>query len=277
MEGDRDRSWMYNRLTQRRQLTRLFLEGLEEFVQFALAHTTNSSTSISCPCVKCRCLEFHNPGTVRIHLCRKGFMKDYECWKYHGEVQQTPSGYYRDSSNRNNLNQYEQLIMDTAGNLVASDEKLQHKSVQNKLNRSRMDEPSYNGGSIPISQHRRNVEVTGDVPSDMIDCVTFERTNSQESAVSGKCGINAKSLQLTESSEKLSQERATQTATDPASSQSDNENLFIQATRGFDKKGRAFKLGSSANQVKATKRSSNHIGVVSASKHELKRVKTLEQ
>ncbi|XP_061349348.1 uncharacterized protein LOC133294654 [Gastrolobium bilobum] len=36
MEDDHDRSWMYNRLTDRRQLTRAFLEGLETFIQFAL-------------------------------------------------------------------------------------------------------------------------------------------------------------------------------------------------------------------------------------------------
>ena len=33
----------------------------------------------------------------------------------HGEVRQTPSSYYGDSSHRDNLNQYEQLVMDVAG------------------------------------------------------------------------------------------------------------------------------------------------------------------
>ncbi|KAI9123886.1 hypothetical protein K1719_005186 [Acacia pycnantha] len=69
MEDNHDRSWMYNRLTDRRQLTQEFLAGLKEFNQFALAHSTNSSRAISCP----------------------------------------------DSSHRDNLNQYEQLVMDSAG------------------------------------------------------------------------------------------------------------------------------------------------------------------
>ena len=115
MEDDRDRSWMYNRLTERRQLTQVFLVGLEEFIKFALEHSTNSSRAINCPCVKCRCLRFQDLEKVKIHLCKKGFMKDYECWECHGEVRQTPSGYYGDSSHRDNLNQYEQLVMDAAG------------------------------------------------------------------------------------------------------------------------------------------------------------------
>jgi Transposase family tnp2/Domain of unknown function (DUF4218)/Transposase-associated domain len=115
MEGNPDRSWMYNRLTDRRQVTTAFFAGLEEFVQFALTNSNNSRREIRCPCAKCKCLRFTDADTVRIHLCQKGFIKDYECWECHGEVRQTPSGYYGDSSHRENLNQYEQLVMDAAG------------------------------------------------------------------------------------------------------------------------------------------------------------------
>ncbi|KAK4276051.1 hypothetical protein QN277_019043 [Acacia crassicarpa] len=117
MDGNHDRSWMYNRLTERRELTQVFLVGLQEFINFATAHSTNSSREIRCPCVKCRCIRFEDFEEVKIHLCKRGFMKDYECWEYHGEVRQTPtpSGYYGDSSHRDNLNLYEQLVMDAAG------------------------------------------------------------------------------------------------------------------------------------------------------------------
>ena len=59
-----------------------------------------------------------------------------------------------------------------------------------------------------------------------------------------------------------------QSATNPASSssQSDNEDLFIQAVGGFDKKGRVFGLGASASRVRASKRSSSDVGGVSAGK-----------
>ncbi|XP_061373828.1 uncharacterized protein LOC133316129 [Gastrolobium bilobum] len=42
-------------------------------------------------------------------------MEGYECWYHHGEIQHTPSGYYGESSQRKNHNEYEQLIMDAAG------------------------------------------------------------------------------------------------------------------------------------------------------------------
>ncbi|KAI9118811.1 hypothetical protein K1719_010256 [Acacia pycnantha] len=46
MEGNHDRSWMYNRLTNRRELTQVFLAGLENFIQFALVNSNNSSREI---------------------------------------------------------------------------------------------------------------------------------------------------------------------------------------------------------------------------------------
>ncbi|XP_061367419.1 uncharacterized protein LOC133310502 [Gastrolobium bilobum] len=118
MEDDHDRSWMYNRLTDRRQLTRAFLEGLETFIQFSLEQIGTSSDVIICPCVKCKCFKFQTPDQVREHLCRKGFMPDYECWHIHGEIRQAHAiqgGYYGETSQRNNLNEYEQLVMDAAG------------------------------------------------------------------------------------------------------------------------------------------------------------------
>ena len=79
MEANQDRSWMYNLLTDGRQLDQAFLAGLKEFIKFALAHSNNSSRTIRCPCAKCRCLRFKDPGKVKIHLCQNGFMEDYEC------------------------------------------------------------------------------------------------------------------------------------------------------------------------------------------------------
>ncbi|XP_061371827.1 uncharacterized protein LOC133314366 [Gastrolobium bilobum] len=118
MEDDHDKSWMYNRLTDRRQLTRAFMEGLETFIQFALEQIGTSSDVISCPCVKCKCFKFRTPDQVREHLCRWGFMPDYECWHIHGEIRQAHAirgGYYGETSQRHNLNEYEELVMDAAG------------------------------------------------------------------------------------------------------------------------------------------------------------------
>ncbi|KAI9081122.1 hypothetical protein K1719_036881 [Acacia pycnantha] len=70
MEGNHDRSWIYNRLTDRRELTQVFLEGLEKFIQFALANSNNSSRKIREICVselnveKLRHLEASMPITL---------------------------------------------------------------------------------------------------------------------------------------------------------------------------------------------------------------------
>ncbi|KAI9083341.1 hypothetical protein K1719_034707 [Acacia pycnantha] len=70
MEGNHDRSWMYNRLTDRRELTQAFLAGLEEFIQFALANSNNSSREIREICAseinveKLRHLEASMPITL---------------------------------------------------------------------------------------------------------------------------------------------------------------------------------------------------------------------
>ncbi|KAK4255397.1 hypothetical protein QN277_008401 [Acacia crassicarpa] len=59
----------------------------------------------------------------------------------------------------------------------------------------------------------------------------------------------------------------------PTSSQSNNESLFFQAARGFDKKGRVFELGASASRLKQIKRSSSSIEGASAD--EIKKMKAL--
>ena len=55
------------------------------------------------------------------------------------------------------------ILPDTANELIqqwAQDPKFQNKSDKNKQNRARMEGPSYVGGSIPISEHRRLIVST---------------------------------------------------------------------------------------------------------------------
>ena len=62
-----------------------------EFFAFALRHPecVNGGTVIRCPCplVKCQNKKFLNVETVKVHLCRNGFVADYYVWIYHGEKQ----------------------------------------------------------------------------------------------------------------------------------------------------------------------------------------------
>ncbi|KAI9128897.1 hypothetical protein K1719_000380 [Acacia pycnantha] len=73
-----------------------------------------------------------------------------------------------------------------------------------------MEGPSYAGGCIPISEHRRKIVESGEVPEGSIEWATFERTHSRQSEGSERQWINQKALQVAETFQKLSQERGSQ-------------------------------------------------------------------
>ncbi|KAI9117085.1 hypothetical protein K1719_012084 [Acacia pycnantha] len=66
-----------------------------------------------------------------------------------------------------------------------------------------MEGPSYAGGSIPISEHRRKIVESGEVPEGLIEWATFERTHSRQSEGSERQWINEKALQVAETFQKL--------------------------------------------------------------------------
>ena len=71
-----------------------FEAGIEEFVDFAQRHLElMDGTKIRCPCNDCKChnRSFQELDTMRFHLAKKGFVRDYNVWYKHGEtiVQQT--------------------------------------------------------------------------------------------------------------------------------------------------------------------------------------------
>lgn len=106
----------------------------------------------------------------------------------------------------------------------ASDEKFQNKSQKNKQNRAKMEGPSYAGGCISLSEHKRKIVSTRyfvfnysilcylkqlfnghhlclqalseDVAPEDLDWIAFERTHSQQSEGSEPRWINAKAQQV---------------------------------------------------------------------------------
>ncbi|RVW62174.1 hypothetical protein CK203_062575 [Vitis vinifera] len=64
-------------------------EGVENFINFALAHSTNH-TSIKCPCLRCGNLLCQTPQVIREHLFFNGIDISYRVWYWHGE--KGPSG-----------------------------------------------------------------------------------------------------------------------------------------------------------------------------------------
>lgn len=82
------RRWMYKKnYPNQRLLREEFVEGVAGFI--VRAKTFNGfliGGMIRCPCVKCKCVKFLKPEDIKDHLYKKGFMKDYYVWIFHGEV-----------------------------------------------------------------------------------------------------------------------------------------------------------------------------------------------
>ncbi|XP_050207371.2 uncharacterized protein LOC126656796 [Mercurialis annua] len=94
-----NREWMYVRY-EGGYLHPRFIQGVEEFVDFAKMHPDcMNGEKIRCPCdhKKCRNKGYLEEVTVKCHLAKYGFMKNYNCWYCHGEtfvpniIQATPN------------------------------------------------------------------------------------------------------------------------------------------------------------------------------------------
>ena len=70
-----------------------WVDKVDAFVEFSLKHPefVNGGTDIKCPSPKpkYRNKQFLDVETMKLHLCRNGFMPDYYVWKYHGEKEVT--------------------------------------------------------------------------------------------------------------------------------------------------------------------------------------------
>ncbi|XP_019160044.1 PREDICTED: uncharacterized protein LOC109156648 [Ipomoea nil] len=121
-----DRSWMYQRRTQRGDLNQVFIEGLETFIEFACSQPNfMDGTKIRCPCKRCRHISFEEAESVRFHLCKFGFVPNYFEWNRHGEMSHNQTSMEFDANwslNEQNepLESYQQMVYDVASpNLIA--------------------------------------------------------------------------------------------------------------------------------------------------------------
>lgn len=79
-----DRSWMYNNnLDTSGGWSDEFYDGVNTFMDFALSNA--SGNEIRCPCCVCANQWYLDPKTVRAHIYRKGFTRNYFNWICHGE------------------------------------------------------------------------------------------------------------------------------------------------------------------------------------------------
>ncbi|CAJ2663237.1 unnamed protein product [Trifolium pratense] len=87
MEMPAHRTWMYNRrIVGRKGYTAEFLQGLEEFLDFACQQPQYLNEGvISCPCKQCKNERHLTLKEVNIHIRQKGFTPGYWYWTSHGE------------------------------------------------------------------------------------------------------------------------------------------------------------------------------------------------
>ena len=79
-----DREWMYKML----RLDPAYIEHLTMFISTAKSHHLSLKRELTiCPYKSCKNLYAHGDDTVKSHLVRYGFVKDYTVRKFHGEIE----------------------------------------------------------------------------------------------------------------------------------------------------------------------------------------------
>ena len=83
-----DRTWMYKRQHESRiGVSDDFQAGVEVFLKYAMSKAQYmDGNKIKCPCRNCRNRRYEEVVSVRDHLTRKGFVRDYDLWSSQGEL-----------------------------------------------------------------------------------------------------------------------------------------------------------------------------------------------
>lgn len=80
-----DREWMYKGWAKGFRMTSEWIANAEAFLDEAFAKVKGSST-IWCPCSRCRNWRRHTKLDMAKHLCKYGFATDYTKWTYHSDT-----------------------------------------------------------------------------------------------------------------------------------------------------------------------------------------------
>jgi hypothetical protein len=63
-----------------------WIRKTEDFIDRARAFAlSRTGTDVRCSCSMCRVYRCQDKRTLLVHLCKYGYMPDYEVWVYHGE------------------------------------------------------------------------------------------------------------------------------------------------------------------------------------------------
>lgn len=76
-----NKEWM----NERNRISQVYLQGVDDFIAFAIANDVQKLSTILCPCVKRQNKMCFSPTDVRKHLITKGIKRTYTKWLLHGE------------------------------------------------------------------------------------------------------------------------------------------------------------------------------------------------
>jgi hypothetical protein len=75
--------WMYGGWKKGEALMREWMNKNQEFIDHAFSLPNNRC--VKCLCSRCRNIVCEDKRMLRLHLCKVGFMPDYEVWTHHAE------------------------------------------------------------------------------------------------------------------------------------------------------------------------------------------------
>ncbi|RDY01453.1 hypothetical protein CR513_15226, partial [Mucuna pruriens] len=105
----------YRKLDANKGWTNEFIEGVYEFLQFAISQEKFQlqAEKIRCLCNKCKCKVFKFLDQVDYDLCEQGFMSNYYWWTNHSEefpqfpLMVVEGSYYGSDEQQEKFNLYE--------------------------------------------------------------------------------------------------------------------------------------------------------------------------
>jgi hypothetical protein len=77
------RGWMYGGWKKSAPHMREWISKARKFIDRVFSLPNNRG--VKCPCSKCRNALCEDKRMLTLHLCKFGFMPDYEVWTHHGE------------------------------------------------------------------------------------------------------------------------------------------------------------------------------------------------
>jgi hypothetical protein len=106
---DEDRGWMYSGLKKSGAHTREWMNKTQKFINCVFSLPINRG--VKCTCITCRNTLCEDKRTLTLHICKFGFMPDYEVWTYHGEsVHQKTASVTEEEDDRRGDNKMDEML-----------------------------------------------------------------------------------------------------------------------------------------------------------------------